>query len=345
MKPDHTNDPAFVGPDPPGMARPAATSGETCLDDSVRAVIRARHYSRRTERAYIGWVRRYIMFHRDRHPKTMGHDEISAFLSHLATERKVSASTQNQALSAILFLYREVLGIQLDWVKIVRAKRPFRLPVVMTREEVRVLLDAMSGTPWLVASLLYGGGMRLTEGLRVRIKDIEFTRREITIRDGKGQRDRVTVLPFSIVDPLTSHLERIRRQHQADREQGLGCVAIPSALAVKYPRAREEWAWQWVFPATRHHVDSDTGERRRHHLHESVVQRAFKQAVRRIGLVKPASCHTLRHSFATHLLEGGYDIRTIQELLGHKDVATTMIYTHVLNRGGRGVRSPLDGPR
>lgn len=325
-------------PDRQGQAlSPAATDSMV-----VRAAIRARHYSHRTEKAYVGWIRRFVVFHGRRHPRTMGHDEIAAFLSHLATGRKVSASTQNQALSALLFLYREVLGVQLDWVNIVRAKRPFRLPVVMTREEVRILLDAMAGTPWLVASLLYGGGLRITEGLRLRVKDLDFTTRVITVHDGKGQKDRVTVLPLSLVEPLTSHLDRVRKQHQADREQGLGCVALPAALAVKYPRAREEWAWQWVFPATRHYVDDETGKRHRHHLHESVVQRAFKEAVRRIGLVKPASCHTLRHSFATHLLENGYDIRTIQELLGHKDVATTMIYTHVLNRGGRIVKSPLD---
>ena len=314
------------------------------LLDAVRTVIRARHYSRRTEKAYTGWIRRFIISHDKRHPKSMGHDEISSFLSHLATQRKVSASTQNQAMSALLFLYRNVLGMQLDWVNIVRAKRPFRIPVVMTREEVRILLDSMSGTPWLVASLLYGSGLRITEGLRLRVKDLDPGAGAILVRDGKGQKDRVTMLPSSLEDPLNAHLERVRKQHQADLEKGMGRVALPSALASKYPNAAGEWAWQWVFPATRHYVSSEDGEYRRHHLHESVVQRAFKEAVRRIGLAKQASCHTLRHSFATHLLESGHDIRTIQELLGHKDVATTMIYTHVLNRGGRGVTSPLDRP-
>ncbi|TDI33396.1 MAG: integron integrase [Acidobacteria bacterium] len=324
--------------------QPPTTWNPPRLLDSVREAIRARHYSRRTEKAYLGWVRRFVFFHQKRHPKSMGRVEISSFLSHLATVRKVSASTQNQALSALLFLYRHVLGIQLDWVKIVRAKRPFRLPVVLSRAEVHILLDAMSGTAWLVASVLYGSGVRLTEGLCLRVKDLDFAQRVVTVRDGKGQKDRVTVLPFALIDPLTAHLERVRHQHRADRVRGLGYVALPAALAAKYPRAQEEWAWQWVFPATRHYTDSESGRKHRHHLHESVVQRAFKEAVRRVGLTKQASCHTLRHSFATHLLEEGYDIRTIQELLGHKDISTTMIYTHVLNRGGVSVKSPLDAP-
>ncbi|MFQ5719438.1 MAG: integron integrase [Acidobacteriota bacterium] len=312
------------------------------LLDAVRAAVRACHYSPRTERAYTGWVRRFVRFHRMKHPRSMGSEEISAFLSHLASERKVSASTQNQALSALLFLYGRVIGRDIENLKIVRAKRPFRLPVVLTRGEVRAVLGAMRGPSWLVASLLYGGGLRLMEGLQLRVKDLDLSRKEIRVRDGKGQKDRVTILPTSLLEPLATHLRRVHRQHAVDTEQGTGSVGLPAALAIKYPRAAGEWSWQWVFPATRHYVDRETGELRRHHLHESVVQRAFKAAVREVGLVKRASCHTLRHSFATHLLESGSDIRTIQELLGHRDVTTTMIYTHVLNVGGRGVRSPLD---
>jgi len=323
-------------------ARSTPSSQRVRLLDTVRTIIQARHYSRRTEKAYTGWIRRFILFHGKQHPNKMGHDEISAFLTYLATERKVSASTQNQAMSALLFLYRDVLDVQIDWINMVRAKRPFRLPVVMTREEVRILLNAMSGTPWLVASLLYGSGLRITEGLRLRVKDLDFASEALSVRDGKGQKDRLTVLPSSLEEALTSHLQRVRKQHHQDLERGVGRVMMPNALALKYPNAQAEWGWQWVFPATRHYYSREDGEARRHHLHETVVQRAFKEAVRSIGLTKQASCHTLRHSFATHLLEGGYDIRTIQELLGHKDVATTMIYTHVLNRGGRGVKSPLD---
>jgi integron integrase len=309
----------------------------------VREAIRARHYSPRTEKSYVGWVRRFVRFHHLRHPAEMGEAEITAFLSDLATQGRVSASTQNQALSALLFLYREVLGVDLAWMDgIVRAKRPLRVPVVLTRAETRALLGELRGTPWLMASLLYGAGLRLMECARLRVKDIDFTRKEITVRDGKGQKDRVTMLPERVAEALVAHLGRVRRQHERDLELGNGSVELPFALARKYPRGPWEWGWQWVFPATRHYRDSESGLLRRYHLHESVLQRAVREAARSAGLVKPASCHTLRHSFATHLLEAGYDIRTIQELLGHRDVSTTMIYTHVLNRGGRGVRSPID---
>ncbi len=313
------------------------------LAEQVRRAIRVRQYSRRTEKAYWGWIRRFVLFHGRRHPEEMAEVEVTAFLSHLATDRGVSASTQNQALSALLFLYREVLGRELPWLDdIVRAKRPQRLPTVLTPREVRALLDQLDGLPWLVASLLYGSGLRLLEGLRLRVKDLEPERGEITVRDGKGRRDRVTLLPQRLADPLAEHLRQVRGQHREDLARRAGSVALPDALARKYPKAAWEWGWQWVFPATRHYRDRESGLLRRHHLHESVVQRAVKEARRRAGIAKPAGCHTLRHSFATHLLSGGYDIRTIQELLGHKDVSTTMIYTHVLNRGGRGVKSPLD---
>jgi integron integrase len=311
--------------------------------DRVRTVIRARHYSASTEKAYVGWVRRYVLFHGKRHPETLGEAEITEFLSALATRRRVSASTQNQALSALLFLYRDVLGREMAWMDgIVRAKRPIRLPVVLSREEVQAILGQMNGTPWLMASLMYGAGLRLMECCRLRVKDVDFGRGELLVRDGKGRKDRVTLLPKRTCGPLSAHLDRVRSLHRRDLKEGAGSVALPDALAVKYPRAAWEWAWQWVFPATRPYVERGTGERRRHHLHESVLQRAIKEVVRRAGVPKPATSHTLRHSFATHLLEAGYDIRTIQELLGHSDVSTTMIYTHVLNRGGRGVRSPLD---
>jgi integron integrase len=313
------------------------------LLELVRMTIRSRHYSRRTEKSYVGWIKRFILFHGKKHPREMGEDEITAFLSHLATKRCVSASTQNQALSAILFLYREVLKIDLDWPEgFVRAQRPRRLPTVLTRDEVRAILDRMHGTPWLMASLLYGAGLRLLECARLRVKDIEFVRMEIVVRDGKGRKDRITLLPIGLKRPLIEHLSCGRIQHKRDLQAGHGSVALPYALMRKYPNAARDWAWQWVFPATRFYIDSITGERRRHHLHESVLQRAVKEAVRAAGISKPATCHTLRHSFATHLLERGYDIRTIQELLGHSDVNTTMIYTHVLNSGGRGVKSPLD---
>jgi integron integrase len=312
--------------------------------DRLHAAIRLRHYSRRTERAYAGWVRWFILFHGKRHPDDMGERELSGFLSHLAVAGKVSASTQNQALSALLFLYRDVLGRELAWMdEIVRAKRPQRLPVVLSRDEVAALLGELTGVEHLMASLLYGAGLRLLECCRLRVKDLDLARREITVRDGKGAKDRVTPLPQRLVAPMAAHLVQVRGQHERDLATGLGGVELPLALARKYPRAAFDWGWQWVFPATRFYTDSVSGQRRRHHLHETVLQRAVREAAIRARLVRPATCHSLRHSFATHLLEGGYDIRTIQELLGHREVSTTMIYTHVLNRGGRGVRSPLDG--
>lgn len=312
------------------------------LMDFVRQMIRLRHYSRRTEEAYVSWIRRYIVFHGKRHPRELGEREVTAFLSHLAIAG-VSASTQNQALSAILFLYEVVVGERLPWMNgIVRAQRPVRLPVVLSRDEVSSLLSRLSGPVWLMASLMYGAGLRLLECAELRVKDLNFDRGELTIRDGKGGKDRVTMLPAAVKQPLIEHLQRVKAQHDADLAAGRGTVALPGALRAKYPGAPREWAWQWVFPASRFYVDQETGERRRHHLHESVLQRAVKDAARAAGIARPATSHSLRHSFATHLLEAGYDIRTIQELLGHRDVRTTMIYTHVLNQGGRGVRSPLD---
>jgi len=314
------------------------------LLDRVRAAIRLRHYSPRTEKAYVGWTRRFVLFHGRRHPDSMAADEVTRFLSHLAVEGKVSASTQNQALSALLFLYRNVLGRELSWMdEIVRARRPSRLPVVLARGEVAALLRELQGVEKLMASLLYGSGLRLLECCRLRVKDIEFSRGELLVRDGKGGKDRVTLLPSGLRGPLQIHLARVSDQHGRDLECGLGSVELPMALERKYPGAAFEWGWQWVFPATRFYLDPASGRRRRHHLHETVLQRAVREAARRARIPRPVSCHALRHSFATHLLEDGYDIRTIQELLGHRDVSTTMIYTHVLNRGGRGVRSPLDG--
>jgi integron integrase len=273
----------------------------------------------------------------------MGEKEIGQFLSGLATERHVSASTQNQALNAILFLYRDVLRKEIGYVDgVVRAKRPHRLPVVLTRQEVKSILGALDHSDWLMLMLLYGAGLRLMECLQLRVKDMDFTTNQIVVRGGKGDKDRHTMLPTAVKGPLATHLELVEEQHRRDLERGLGRVALPNALERKYPNAGKEWGWQWVFPATGHYTDKVTGERRRHHLHESVLQKAVKEAVRQAGITKPASPHTFRHSFATHLLEDGYDIRTVQELLGHRDVSTTMIYTHVLNRGGRGVNSPAD---
>ncbi len=274
----------------------------------------------------------------------MGEQEIARFLSSLATERHVSASTQNQALNALLFLYHQVLEKKIGLVQgVVRAKKPTRLPVVLTKEEVKCLLVGMNGIPWMMAMLLYGAGLRLMECCRLRVKDIDFTKKEIVVRAGKGNKDRYTMLPAAVREPLLCRLQAVKRQHEKDLKRGLGQVSLPNALDRKYPNAGRDWGWQWVFPATSHYTDSLTGEKRRHHLHESVLQRAVKDARLKAGIAKPAGPHTLRHSFATHLLEDGYDIRTVQELLWHKDVTTTMIYTHVLNRGGRGVRSPVDG--
>jgi integron integrase len=317
--------------------------GRPKLLDHVRVEIRARHYSPRTEKAYVGWIRRFIFFHKVRHPGQMGTPEIAQYLSFLATDRGVSASTQNQALQALVFLYRQVLDVDLpDLEGIVRAKRPSRLPLVLSQEEVAAVFAHLRGRPALMAALLYGSGLRVLECCRLRVKDIDFDRRELLVRDGKGRRDRVTVLPGELVAPLQQHLTHIRKSHEVDLLHGGGSVDLTDALHRKYPRAPWEWGWQWVFPASRLHRDAVTKVWRRHHAHESVLQRAFKDAVRAAGISKPATCHALRHSFATHLLESGYDIRTIQELMGHRDVSTTMTYLHVLNRGGRGVRSPLD---
>ncbi len=315
------------------------------LLERVRAALRTRHYSLRTEEAYVGWIRRFVVFHDKRHPDEMGEAEIGAFLSSLATQGRVAASTQNQALSALLFLYRNVLDKPFpEMSTLIRARRPARLPVVLTREEVRRILARLRGEPRLVATLLYGSGLRLMEALRLRVKDLDLSRNEILVRDGKGQKDRVTMLSAVLRPDLAAHLEEVRARHDADRARGGGDVHLPDAIRIKYPGAAKSWPWQYVFPAGRESVDPRSGEIRRHHLPESVVQRAVQRAVADAGITRLATCHTLRHSFATHLLESGYDIRTIQELLGHRDVATTMIYTHVLNSGGRGVRSPLDGP-
>jgi integron integrase len=313
------------------------------LLDQVREAVRARHYSRRTEKAYIHWIKRYIFFHGKRHPAELGASEVTAFLTSLAVHDKVAASTQNQALSALLFLYREVLSVELPWLDdVIRAKRPQHLPVVLTRDEVRAVLQRLDGAPRLMALLLYGAGLRLLECCRLRVKDVDFATNQIVIRHGKGGKDRVTMLSAAVKAALIAHLERARKQHQADLRHGAGWVELPSALTRKYPNAGRDWGWQWVFPATRMYVDRLTAQRRRHHLHESVLQRAVKDAVRGAGIAKPATCHTFRHSFATHLLEESHDIRTVQELLGHSDVSTTMIYTHVLNRGPAAVRSPAD---
>jgi integron integrase len=326
-----------------GRSAPAGqTAAKPRLLDRVRSVLRTRHYSSRTEKAYLGWIRRFIVFHGKRHPDDMGEAEIGAFVSSLAA-RRVSASTQNQALSAVLFLYREVLGRTLTPIPgLVHAKRPVRLPVVLSRAEVTALLARLDGVPRLMAGLMYGSGLRVRECAELRVKDLNFDRGEIRVRDGKGRKDRVTMLPVRLREPLRQHLEQVQRLHDEDLARGGGSVWLPDALAEKYPRAPWEWAWQWVFPATRTYRDVATGQPRRHHLHETVVQRAVKGAARAAGLSTRASPHALRHSFATHLLESGKDIRTIQELLGHHDVSTTMVYTHVLNRGGLGVQSPLD---
>jgi len=313
------------------------------LLDQVREAIRCRYYSRRTEEAYVHWIKRFIYFSGRRHPRELGEAEVTAFLSHLAVERKVAAGTQNQAMSALLFLYRHVLQLELGWLQgIERATRLPRLPAVLTREEVEQVLGQLQGTRWLIASLLYGSGLRVLECLRLRVKDLDFSYGQVLVRDGKGDKDRVTMLPQKLAGPLRAHLERVRRLHLRDLEAGFGEVHLPFALARKYPRAGKEWAWQYVFPSAHRSADPQDGVIRRHHLDESVPQRAVKAALRACGIAKHASCHTLRHSFATHLLESGYDIRTVQELLGHSDVSTTMIYTHVLNKGARGVRSPLD---
>ena len=309
----------------------------------MRDRIRAKHYSFRTEESYVGWIKRFIFFHGKRHPREMGAKEVEAFLSHLAVGRKVSASTQNQAKSALLFLYKEVLEIKLPWLEnITQAKIPQRLPVVLTVSEVQSVLSNLADTWWLMASLLYGSGLRLMECVRLRVKDLDFEMKQIVVRDGKGFKDRVTMLPDSLAGRLKEHLARVENLHRDDLQNGLGEAWLPETLARKYPHAPREWGWQYVFPSKNLSNDPETGSLRRHHVDPKGLQRAFRQAVRDSGIVKPASPHSLRHSFATHLLQSGYDIRTVQELLGHSDVSTTMIYTHVLNRGGKGVKSPLD---
>jgi integron integrase len=313
------------------------------LIDQVRDRLRVKHYSIRTEQVYVDWIRRYIFFHDKRHPKDMEAADVEAFLTHLAVAGKVSASTQNQAKSALLFLYREVLDMQLEWLEnITQAKAPKRLPVVLTVSEVQALLSHLKGTHLLIASLLYGGGMRLMEVVRLRVKDVEFSRREILVREGKGFKDRVTMLPEAVVASLKAHLAKVKILHGEDLAQGYGEVYLPFALDKKFPTAGRDWGWQYVFPSKNLSLDPRSGKTRRHHVDEKGVQRAVKQAVRDAEIVKPATPHTFRHSFATHLLQSGYDIRTVQELLGHSDVSTTMIYTHVLNKGGKGVVSPLD---
>lgn len=313
------------------------------LLDLVRDALRTRHYSRNTEKSYCRWIVRYIAFHGMRHPAELGESDVNAFLTHLAVNRNVSASTQNQALSALLFLYRHVLNrpmSQLDGVT--RARKSKRVPIVLTREEIQLVLERLEGQNKLIASMLYGTGMRLIECLRLRVQDIDFGRYEITVRSGKGAEDRITMLPERLHEPLRAHLRKVKVIHERDLARGWGRVEMPEALARKYPNAATQWRWQWVFPQQRRWRNPTTGEQGRHHIHPSIVQKAVSEAVRQAGIVKRATCHTFRHSFATHLLESGYDIRTVQELLGHRDVRTTMIYTHVLNRGAQGVRSPLD---
>jgi integron integrase len=313
------------------------------LLDQVRGKIRLKHYSIRTEQAYVDWIKRFILHNGKKHPNELGAEEVEAFLTHLAVQGRVAVSTQNQAKSALLFLYREVLGDELPWLdNVEQAKAPKRLPVVLTREEVQKVLSQLEGQHRLAAGLLYGAGLRILECLRLRVKDVDFARKEILVRDGKGFKDRVTMLPQSLIPALQQHLERVKALHEQDLQAGYGAVFLPNALDRKYPNAAREWGWQYVFPSANLSTDPRSGEVRRHHVQDQAVQRAVKQAVRKAGLVKPATPHTFRHSFATHLLEGGYDIRTVQELLGHSDVSTTMIYTHVLNKGGRGVASPLD---
>ena len=313
------------------------------LLDRVRTTLRLHHYSLRTEQAYVDWIKRFILFHNKRHPREMGAVEVTAFLSHLAVDRQVSASTQNQAKAALLFLYKQVLDQDLPWLdEVVQAKQKVRLPVVLTAREVRELLQHLNGLQWLIVSLLYGTGMRVLEALRLRVKDVEFERRELLIRDGKGGKDRVTMLPENLVLPLQQQLQRAKALHDGDLTAGFGRVWLPDALAVKYKNAPREWGWQYVFPSPKRSIDPRSGEERRHHVLPDSIQKAVRLAAQRVGIDKPCSPHVLRHSFATHLLQAGYDIRTVQELLGHADVSTTMIYTHVLNKGGRGVRSPLD---
>ncbi len=331
-------------PAPPVASPPVPQPGQQPkLLDRLRGALRARHYSRRTEQTYCHWVKRFIFFHNVRHPGEMGEPEVNAFLTYLATKKQVSASTQNQALSALLFLYRHVLNRPLGKLgEVIRARKTKRLPVVLTRQEVRAVLERLEGDRWLMASLMYGAGLRLSECLRLRVQDVDLEACQILVRDGKGFKDRLTVLPEAVKARLVDHLEQVKRLHARDVADGHGRVNLPGALDRKYPKAAWEWKWQYVFPQENRWRNPKTGEQGRHHMDESLIQRAVKVAVTAAGIAKHATCHTLRHSFATHLLAAGYDIRTIQELLGHKDVKTTMVYTHVLNRGGRGVRSPVD---
>ena len=350
-KPEIRRRSSYSLPALPPLATAAAAPGAPPpkLLERLRIHLRTRHYSIRTEEAYVDWARRFILFHDKRHPQDMGAAEVEAFLSHLAVDRQVSASTQNQAKAALLYLYKQVLQVDLPWLdEVVQAKRPRRLPVVLTPSEVRELLLHVQGTAGLIVQLMYGTGLRLLEALRLRVKDVEFARREIIVRQGKGNKDRVTVLPENLIAPLQVQLQKARTLHEKDLEAGLGRVYLPHALAVKYPNADRAWAWQWVFPSPVRSLDprpdARTGEQleRRHHVYPESVQRAVREAARVAGIAKPVTPHVLRHSFATHPLQAGYDIRTVQELLGHADVGTTMIYTHVLNKGGRGILSPLD---
>ena len=324
------------------MSQPSPAAQPPKLLDQVRTAIRLRRMSYRTEETYTDWIKRFIVFHHKRHPSEMGAPEIRDFLAHLVNDLNVAASTQNVALHSILFLYREVLMIELPFIGLAQVKKQPRLPVVLTQAEVRAVLSHLQGTKRLMAELLYGAGLRLSELLRLRVKDLDFKRKIIFVREGKGGKDRVTMLPASSCEPLREHLVKIKQAHEQDLAEGFGTVELPFALAHKYPQAATEWKWQYVFPAPKRSIDPRCGIERRHHLDDSVLQKAVKLAVRELRIDKHASCHTLRHSFATHLLEAGYDLRTIQELLGHADVGTTMTYTHVLNRGGLGVKSPLD---
>jgi integron integrase len=328
-----------------GLSSTTVTPSSPKLLDRVRWHLRIKRYSIRTEKAYLDWIRRFILFHEKRHPAEMGEEEIAAFLSHLAIDGRVAASTQNQAFSALLFLYQQVLDRKLEYIAgVERVSRPPKLPVVFTRAEARAVLANLKGDYRLMAHLLYGSGLRLLECLRLRVKDIDFGYRQITVREGKGLRERVTLLPERLCRPLQAHLARIKERHQQDLGRGAGAVYLPSALHRKYPKAARQWPWQYVFPADKLSVDPRSGEKRRHHVAERNLQNAVKEAIRSAGLAKAASCHTFRHSFATHLLESGYDIRTVQELLGHKDLATTMVYTHICNKPGLSIRSPVDEP-
>lgn len=341
MRETEANTIRFETPQP--AVRAGTDHAKPKLLELLRTALRTRHYSQSTEQSYYHWVKRYVHFHNLRHPAEMAEPEMNAFLTHLAVTEKVSASTQNQALSALLFLYRRVLGREVGNLgEVMRARKPTRLPVVMTREEVKAVFANLSGDKWLMASLMYGAGLRLMECLCLRVQDLDFASNEVLVRDGKGAKDRITMLPVSLRKPLQDHLQKVKKMHEKDLCDGWGRVPLPDALDRKYPNASTEWRWQWVFPQENRWRNTKTGEQGRHHVDESILQKAFKRAVQEAGLTKRATCHTLRHSFATHLLEAGYDIRTVQELLGHSDVRTTMVYTHVLNRGGRGVKSPVD---